>query len=288
MGYIYMLTSPNGKRYIGQTRRAFEQRISQHKCDASHADSERCSVLHRAIKKYGFDNFKKEIMLIVPDQCLDDMERRMIYAYCTVVPHGYNILSGGKSGGCHSIETKMKISDQLKSINGMSDLPIYLSHFKKLKLTGYRIRGHPLHSDKLFVVGTYGRTLEDAKNAAIEYYDLISHSTKEELQKHDQRIMDKYNEQYGFKKRRATRKFIEGRKELVADLPSCISFYQEKQSPSTTGFKVRHANGIKRFTIKKYNNDIDEARQAALAFYKEIMAFKEWLNVMADLCNLFV
>jgi group I intron endonuclease len=55
--YIYKLTSPNGKIYIGQTNN-FNGRLAEHKSNAKW----RKTKLYNSIRKYGWDNFTKEII----------------------------------------------------------------------------------------------------------------------------------------------------------------------------------------------------------------------------------
>ncbi|MBK8359350.1 MAG: GIY-YIG nuclease family protein [Comamonadaceae bacterium] len=56
---LYKLTSPSGKSYIGITRGALQVRLNHHRFD-----SERGSLgkLHKAIRKYGFENFKVDVL----------------------------------------------------------------------------------------------------------------------------------------------------------------------------------------------------------------------------------
>ena len=106
---IYKLTSPSGKCYIGQSV-DIVQRILQYKklqCKSQ-------IKLYNAIKKYGFKNFKIEILYETNTQfkhlnsMLDIMEIRWIKKFNSIVD-GYNIRSGG-SFGKHSEESKQKMS----------------------------------------------------------------------------------------------------------------------------------------------------------------------------------
>lgn len=96
---IYKITNKiNGKCYIGQTVQDFHKRISQHKSD-SLVDSTGMPI-HRAIKKYGWDNFVCEIICECSDiDDLNDKEIQCITECGSMVPSGYNICEGGKSGG---------------------------------------------------------------------------------------------------------------------------------------------------------------------------------------------
>jgi group I intron endonuclease len=89
---IYKLTFPNGKLYIGCTK-YYEQRMSEHKRAKSIQPK-----LSRAIKKYGWENVKSEI--IFNCKTYEEMlqkETEFIKFYNSVT-EGYNCTSGGE--GC--------------------------------------------------------------------------------------------------------------------------------------------------------------------------------------------
>jgi hypothetical protein len=52
MGFIYMLTSPSGKKYIEQTIRPVEDRWYQHNKRALAFDAFGCKALNNAIRKF--------------------------------------------------------------------------------------------------------------------------------------------------------------------------------------------------------------------------------------------
>lgn len=92
MGIVYCYTNKiNSKKYIGQTLWE-KQRYNQHKncCEDS--------LFHRAVKKYGFDNFDYEI-LFESDKVEDLNQKEMEYikVFNTLAPNGYNIDAGGRN-----------------------------------------------------------------------------------------------------------------------------------------------------------------------------------------------
>lgn len=92
MGIIYKLTSPSGKSYIGQTTRSFSVRFAQHKREAELGSE--CPI-HRAIRKYGIENFTSEILeKNIPENLLDIREEYYIQKYDTFY-QGYNATLGG-------------------------------------------------------------------------------------------------------------------------------------------------------------------------------------------------
>lgn len=104
MGYIYILTSPSGKSYIGQTFRSIEKRFEAHQQKSSN-----CVAIYRAIKKYGWGNFEKDYYEC-SDEDLNFDEELLIREMETLAPDGYNLKTGGDSGR-HSEESRQKMSE---------------------------------------------------------------------------------------------------------------------------------------------------------------------------------
>ena len=103
MGCIYKLVSPSGKVYIGQTSRTFEKRFKEH-CSGTSGGT----IIEKALKKYGPENFITEILLICDDNLLNEYETDFIKKYDCIEPKGYNIRSGG-SAGKHSDISKERM-----------------------------------------------------------------------------------------------------------------------------------------------------------------------------------
>ena len=124
-GIVYKYTSPSGKSYIGQTIREKIRMRLHKKASLNLNDS---TLFHRAIRKYGWDNFKYEVLFtIINDdkakvkEKLNYMERFYIRKYDSY-NNGYNMTLGGDGGnGCkHSEEFKsqfMKNVDSNKNNN---------------------------------------------------------------------------------------------------------------------------------------------------------------------------
>lgn len=107
-GYIYKITNlVNGKLYIGQTKHNVDTRFKEH--------SKASSIIGRAIRKYGKDNFTIEIIEEVEDySTIDARETYWINAYdSTNCDCGYNVSTGGQGvhGYNHTDETKKIISN---------------------------------------------------------------------------------------------------------------------------------------------------------------------------------
>lgn len=110
-GYLYKLTFPSGKEYIGITTRTVKKRFAAH-VSAARAGNTSCAV-HRAISFYGADSVQIETLLSARFEFLKEMEQRAIVRFNTLAPHGYNITRGGDSisDQMRSLETRIKIGN---------------------------------------------------------------------------------------------------------------------------------------------------------------------------------
>lgn len=99
MGIIYSyINKINKKQYIGQTINP-EDRQHAHKSNAfNEKNSEYNSPIHRAFRKYGYDNFEYQILAQTDDlDALNLLEEFFISKFDTQIPNGYNIEKGGKN-----------------------------------------------------------------------------------------------------------------------------------------------------------------------------------------------
>ena len=107
IGYVYKYTNNfNDKVYIGKTYRLKKRQI-EHKHSGSN------SYFHRALKKYGYENFTFSIVAVTDnDDTLNFLERYYIKKYkSNTLEFGYNLTDGGESsvGYKHTDDTKKKI-----------------------------------------------------------------------------------------------------------------------------------------------------------------------------------
>jgi len=105
-GVVYLLTSPSGKRYVGQSW-DYNERMRCYRCNKGRGQD----ALHAAIKKYGWDNFTATAIVqgIETQEALDATEDAFIMLLNTLAPNGYNLKRGGM-GGKHHVVTKKKMS----------------------------------------------------------------------------------------------------------------------------------------------------------------------------------
>ena len=133
MGYIYCITSPSLKQYIGQTKDSIEQRFKGHQ-----AKSSNCTLLKRAAKKYGWEHMVVEKLVECPDEELDKNEIECIELYRTLAPEGYNCTTGGETKKEYCEETKKNISDGLK--RGLAEGRVKMPNWAGKKHTEETIR----------------------------------------------------------------------------------------------------------------------------------------------------
>lgn len=103
---VYIHTTPSGKVYIGITSNVPEYRWNNGK------GYKTSSCFYNAIKKYGWENIKHEILYSgLTKEEAEKKEILLIKLYRADDRHyGYNLMSGGHASSKHSEETKAKLS----------------------------------------------------------------------------------------------------------------------------------------------------------------------------------
>jgi group I intron endonuclease len=110
-GRIYkIINQVNGKFYVGKTMKSLSTRFYNHCYDAINRNS--TSYFHRAIRKYGKENFIIEEI----EECENNLSNREMFWISELKPH-YNQTLGGDGGMLgfkHSEETKNLLSEKRK------------------------------------------------------------------------------------------------------------------------------------------------------------------------------
>lgn len=110
-GYIYLITNLiNGKKYVGQTINDVETRMRSHRQFAKsylRDKSKKTLFIDKAISKYGWENFKVDVL---EECCQDQLNDREIYWISELNTLddkiGYNVSPGGGNSAGHTDETK--------------------------------------------------------------------------------------------------------------------------------------------------------------------------------------
>lgn len=96
---IYLHTAPSGKQYVGLASQGWRARWRSHVFDARRGSR---LPLHAAIRRYGSDAFRTEVLQTCSDRTeAEAAERRWIAELSTQVPLGYNATAGGD--GTHGL-----------------------------------------------------------------------------------------------------------------------------------------------------------------------------------------
>ena len=110
---IYMYTFPSGKRYIGKTKRTLSERQKY-----NFTGYENCTVLWKAIQKYGVENIQQEILFEndMADEYASRLEQICILLFKTNCnkfsnpKFGYNLTDGGDGmTGWHPSTERLKV-----------------------------------------------------------------------------------------------------------------------------------------------------------------------------------
>ena len=115
--YLYKLTNTvNGKSYIGVTKNP-NLRKRQHLTKTTVK-----SLVCKAVKKYGKENFKFEVLCIGSKAYICDLEQKAIILYNShaVFGHGYNLADGGYGG---SSPRRGKVKSR------KDDIPVFVTGF---------------------------------------------------------------------------------------------------------------------------------------------------------------
>tara|TARA_B100000927_G_scaffold192051_1_gene154886 strand:+ start:282 stop:1313 length:1032 start_codon:yes stop_codon:yes gene_type:complete len=105
-GIVYKLTSPSGKAYVGISKHSLEFRMRLHMRSNSY-----CKAIKAALRKYGEDAFKKELLHDnVPLAELGNLEVMEIERHGTFQPGGYNLTRGGEINPMDNPKSREKVS----------------------------------------------------------------------------------------------------------------------------------------------------------------------------------
>jgi GIY-YIG catalytic domain len=137
-GIVYLITHrASGKRYVGLTIQPLAQRWKNHLEQAWAGHVKGVDSLHEAIRTYGSEAFEiQQIDQGTTKKDLEQKERQWIKTYGTLIPDGYNISSGGVSGG--SLR-KPTVVDGL-NFDSFKDATAYVAKTRQISLAAAAVR----------------------------------------------------------------------------------------------------------------------------------------------------
>jgi group I intron endonuclease len=111
--FIYKIISTSSKKvYVGKTSKNINIRFNEHK-KAAYNENIKDTHLHKAIKKYGIEDFKIELLEICENKEILANREKFWIEYYKSLNYGYNMTAGG-DGACgykQTDEHKNKIAD---------------------------------------------------------------------------------------------------------------------------------------------------------------------------------
>ena len=158
MGLIYMRTSPSGGRYIGKTIGSEKHRWQNHISEAHDKNNKDYnSILNKAIRKYGGNNFSCEILEDnISNDILNEREISWIEYYKTFYLdnfHGYNMTKGGDSPIRINEKNFLNLWNEGKSITEISlitfsNIGTISKHLKNLGISADSIHERGIEKTK--------------------------------------------------------------------------------------------------------------------------------------------
>lgn len=123
IGILYLLTFPNGKRYVGITSTSLRRRLVVH---FHHARKGRQGALQSAIRKYGA-TFQVKKLVVAEWSFLLDLEKKAIASFRTKSPDGYNLTDGGEGTVGRKMTDAERESVRQRNLRRMASGKFYLS-----------------------------------------------------------------------------------------------------------------------------------------------------------------
>jgi group I intron endonuclease len=141
-GYIYRITNPAGRIYIGKTTR-INDRISYYRSNKN------CKqiLISRSIAKYGWDKHSFEIIATAPSDQLNELEQKYIQEYNSFHyenKNGMNLTKGGEGtfGRIPTDKQRKKLSESLQGKTHSSETKQLMRSLKIGKPSNFKGYSH--------------------------------------------------------------------------------------------------------------------------------------------------
>lgn len=160
IGYIYKITNPSGRIYIGKTTR-LANRISCYKNN----NSSKQIIISRSISKYGWDKHIFEVLAIVPADQLNKLEQKYIQEYNSFHyenENGMNLTKGGEGtfGRIPTTEQREKLSRSLQGRYHSDETKQLMKSIKIGKPSNFTSHSHTDESRQKISLANKGRIVK--------------------------------------------------------------------------------------------------------------------------------
>jgi group I intron endonuclease len=127
---IYKVTNTqNSKAYIGKTKNGVAKRMKDHRGNTRKGSQ---LVFHQAIRKYGFESFKVEVLEETTEDRLNEREKFWI----AVLKPAYNMTEGGDGG--ISMSQRIWITNGIVNKRILPNMPIPEGFILGMNTTGQK------------------------------------------------------------------------------------------------------------------------------------------------------
>ncbi|MFT9089818.1 MAG: NUMOD3 domain-containing DNA-binding protein, partial [Gluconacetobacter sp.] len=148
--YVYLLTNDiNGKKYVG---------ISYNPPGRWQEHFGGKNVISKALRKYGFENFTKEVIAVSNRKGALELEEHYCEIHNSLQPNGYNLKAGGHGSHQTSEETRSKMSAALKGRKLSLEYRAQMSIRHKGKAGTFNGRRHTKETRERMSASNKGRT----------------------------------------------------------------------------------------------------------------------------------
>ena len=122
MKYVYIITSPSGKQYVGKCSISPSNKAILYQAAAKYYLDIKRPILN-AIRKYGWENMKFKIIERNDDWSTDELNQRETYwiRYFDTLKNGYNVTGGGDGHDSESAKLFLNnVSEDWKSARALN------------------------------------------------------------------------------------------------------------------------------------------------------------------------
>lgn len=168
---IYKITSPSKRIYIGKTRQ-FKKRMANYRCVEA---SKEQKLIHRSIKKYGFNNHKVEIIDKFESDNSYSSGKEMFWiktymSNAAKYPNmlGMNLSDGGDGGTGHKVSDENKMATSLRNKSNPKEVLRMSLGLKRGHEGSYKGKNRPRWVGEKISKSKKGKPLSDKNKLALK------------------------------------------------------------------------------------------------------------------------